>query len=309
MTAILHWAEAPHFLRPVFAGIVFFGSVLAASAVLVDNTTTLNETAPANGAPWGTVGYINGASGVYLQNGWVITAQHVVGSSTSVSINFNGNSFSSIGAITTLTNPDSSASDVVLFNIGTTPAGASNLGVTSTRPRTNAQLTMIGEGSHRSGSLTTINYTGGTANGYLWDEVTGTKAWGTNYSQLSNLSSDVTAQAPGHNAFQAFYTGFTADGFSNTAQATLGDSGGGVFVKNGSTWQLAGTMNAIAGYSGQTGSTSANGDATYIADMAAYSSQIDPIIAGAVPEPSSIALLLLTFAFLAPVARKKIRPS
>lgn len=272
-------------------------------AILVDNTTTLNETAPGNGAPWGNVGYINGASGVYLQNGWVITAKHVVGNSSSVSINFNGISFSSIGAITTLTNPDNSASDVVLFNIGTTPAAASNLGVTSTTPSTGDLLTLIGYGRHRSGSLTTINYTGGTANGYNWDSVTGTKAWGYN---LRVDAADTMVQVPGNNAFKAFYTGFVANGSSNYSQATLGDSGGGVFVKNGSTWFLAGTMNAIGTYNGQTANTSANGDVTYIADMAAYSTQINSIIA-TVPEPSTVALFLLACGVFLPAVANRLR--
>lgn len=273
---------------------LFYAGMTAAQAVLVDNTTTLNETAPVNGAPWDNVGYINGVSGVYLQNGWVITAKHVVGTATSVSINFNGLSFSSIGAITTLTNPDDSPSDLVLFNIGTTPAGASSLGVASTRPNSNTDLTMIGYGRHRSGELTTISYTGGTEDGYNWDSVTGTKAWGVN---TRDLGANSTIQAPGSNAFIGYRTTFTADGSSNSAQATLGDSGGGVFVKVGSTWVLAGTMNAIGGYTGQTASTSANGNVTYIADMAVYASQINAIIA--VPEPAPLGFLTLALIVLA----------
>jgi hypothetical protein len=277
--------------------------MLAVQAVLVDDTTTLNETAPANGAPWDNVGSINGACGVYLQNGWVITAQHVVGAAVSVSINFGGSSFSSIGAITTLTNPDFTPSDVVLFNIGTTPAAASNLGVTSTQPNFNTTLTMIGYGNHRSGVLTAISTTSGPVDGYNWDGITGTEAWGTN-KRVNAANSMV--QVPGYNAFDSFHTSFTANGTSGSAQATVGDSGGGVFEKSGSTWLLAGTMNAIGTLDGQTASTSANGNNTYIADMAVYSSQINSIIA-TVPEPTAMAFLLLTFAFFAPTAWKKLR--
>lgn len=287
----------------LMAGLAVFGSLLAVQAVLVDDTTTLNESAPASGAPWDNVGYINGASGVYLQNGWVITAQHVVGAAVSVSINFGGSSFTSIGAITTLTNPDSTLSDVVLFNIGTTPAAASNLGITSTLLSQTTSVTMIGYGNHRTGSLTAISTTSGPVDGYNWDGTTGTKAWGNN---TISSSSDSYVQALPANKFVAFATTFTANGTSGSAQATVGDSGGGVFVLSSSVWQLAGTMNAIDTYTGQTGSTSANGNNTYIADMAVYSSQINSIIA-TVPEPTAMAFLLLTFALFAPMAWKKLR--
>ena len=52
-----------------------------------------------------------------------------------------------------------------------------------------------------------------------------------------------------------FATNFTkivgAGSTANEAQGADGDSGGAVFIKNGTTWELAGVMIAIATFEGQ----------------------------------------------------------
>ncbi len=262
-------------------------------ALIVDNVTTLNGTAPANGAPWNNVGQGNGASVVYLKKGWVVSARHVFGGTTSPQVNFSGTIYSG-GTIFVLTNPDNSASDVVLFNIGTThPASSSEIEVVSTAP-TGSSVTMIGYGRVRgSTQLTTITYTNGSANGYPWG--TFIKSWASNNTALA-LNYPALVQAPGNNAFQAFATVFTANGHSGRAQAAIGDSGGGVFWNNNGIWQLAGTMNAIGGYPGQQVDTAASGNPTYIADMAVYASQINNYLDSSAPAPTLTTISPSTFA-------------
>ncbi len=89
---------------------------------------------------------------------------------------------------------------------------------------------------------------------------------------------------------------------ASEAQATTGDSGGGVFVQVGGQWKLTGIMVAASsgGLSNEPGTpwTALYGDTTYITDLSYYR---DQILAIAVPEPSSTVLMVqggLTLAML-----------
>jgi hypothetical protein len=71
-------------------------------------------------------------------------------------------------------------------------------------------------------------------------------------------------------------------------QATVGDSGGGVFLSDGT---LIGLIDAEGTFSGQPANTSVFGDGTFIADLSKYCPEILSIVA--VPEmPTSILLLV-----------------
>ena len=78
------------------------------------------------------------------------------------------------------------------------------------------------------------------------------------------------------------------DNISGQAQGAAGDSGGGVFYKNGTTWELLGIMNSTDSFDGQPGNTAVYGNATYAANIPTYRAQILAVI----PEPS-ISLLTL----------------
>ena len=135
----------------IFRCVTALALIAKAQALIVDDINTLNGTAPANGAPWTNVGAGNGASGVYLKKGWVVGARHVFGGDTSAVITFtsqtNVSSTYSGGTIFVLKNTDGSASDVVLFNIGTVPAGIfSEIGVAASTPTVSTSLTYIGYG-------------------------------------------------------------------------------------------------------------------------------------------------------------------
>ena len=74
---------------------------------------------------------------------------------------------------------------------------------------------------------------------------------------------------------EAFYTSFTeTGGTTHEAQAANGDSGGAVFIKDGSLWELAGVMFAVGEYLGQPAETALYGNLTYAADLASYRDQI-----------------------------------
>lgn len=125
--------------------------------------------------------------------------------------------------------------------------------------------------------------------------------WGTNTVQPNALA-DVSIEAR-FGTTKAFRLDF--DRVSGEGMATGGDSGGGVFVKNGVNWELAGIMVAAGSLPGQPLGTVAYDDVTFAGNIATYRTEILNTMA-TVPEPSSLALLLSGVLFL-PRRRPRIR--
>ncbi len=242
------------------------------------------------------------ASGVYLGDGWVITAFHNVTSNGSNfafgPVTFGGFAYAADPSTATrLHNPDNSLADLAMFRLTSDPPllGASLSGST---PARNTAVRMMGNGLDRE-----LNETGWDAS---WVEVgpagvhqgydlisSRTMRWGTN-AISTNASSLVTLNT-GFGTVRAF--GLNFDRNLGEAVATTGDSGGGVFVESGGSWQLAGIMVAVAPLSGQPAGTVAYDDVTYAANIATYRAEIQETMA-LVPEPSTAVLLLSSFIFL-----------
>src|SRR2546426_10430498 len=102
-------------MRPPFAVILLLFLAAKAYAVVDANSTT-NTSNPNDGSPWANVGSVNGASGIYIGNGWVLTASHV-GAGT---ITFDIGTFAADGQTIRLTDNDSST-DLLLFHLTLTP--------------------------------------------------------------------------------------------------------------------------------------------------------------------------------------------
>lgn len=94
--------------------------------------------------------------------------------------------------------------------------------------------------------------------GYRWTGVQpGLKRWG---------SGSVAGSTHGVNQTRAFCTKFLDQ--RNNACAMAGDSGGGVFIRQGCQWQLVGMIDALSGLTNQPAGTSIlNGDINVIADL------------------------------------------
>jgi hypothetical protein len=267
----------------------------APAVVIKGGDGTGNTTAPTDDPGWSNVGALNGASCVYLGDGWVITASHVGAGS----VTFGSSSYAAVASsYTRLYDPNnpSQAADLIMFQLQTPPAELAGVSVSSTEPNTsqNSQIDAIGYGLNRATNETFWNSSwsvvsgpvaGGHAGYYAGSGAA--KRWGANTLAGQQSVDD------GHGITDTWATVFNSSGADNEMQAAVGDSGGGVFYKRGNSWELMGIMLAVGVYANQPEGTAVFGDATYIADLSVYSGEIAQTMAGSVvPEPSTLILVL-----------------
>jgi hypothetical protein len=269
----------------------YMGSV--ASGVVIDSTNpdySIVRSAPADDPGWNRVGKVGTGpgSGVYLGQGWVLTAAHVGDGDFTV----NGQTYlAKAGTKERLKNADDSWTDLIVYELQSSP----NLGdvrMSSSRPGDYSVVTMIGYGLEQQHSMrywdvnwaTMPSSTGAAYRGYSLGSAW-TKQWGENF-----LLPGTSTRNSGSGDVSSFETRFWDDVDNTTfAQAVAGDSGGAVFYKNGSLWELAGIMHATSTYPSQDKwATVAYGQYTYIADLSEYRDQIVAITA--VPEPGTVGL-------------------
>ncbi len=254
---------APKHLAFLLAAAIFYAPTARALIIYgtgpTDVNNTLNTTVPASGAPWYNVVQFgaNNASGVYLGNGYVLTANHVnlVGA-----VVINGVSYaldSSFPALQVTEAPD--VVDMKLVRIVGTPP----LPVVQSLPLNFSKSLITGD---LSDNCTIIGWGVGkgtivTNQGWNWgDNTTRAERWGTN----KTLSTSVSAVYDSY-SYDALETSFRRSLGSNTSEITTGDSGSGLFQQIGGVWKLSGITTTVLQYVG--GAALYDGDLTTSGDQ------------------------------------------
>ena len=259
---------ARYTLLLLLCGVLFHG---LAHGVLTQKENGSNRSiAPRDDPGWAHVGVANGLTAIYLGQGWIISAAHV------------GEGQVSIGGITDPPLPgsrviliyselESRQSDLALFRIDPFPAELPTLPIRSLPVSIGTHVLMIGHGFER-GEPISVFRPASIRDGYQWSTVK-RLTWGRN--EISGTRLEIRL---GSKTTRSFKTNFSRHGLRNEGQATNGDSGGPIFIKNEGTWELAGVMFGVAGLPKQGANTSIYGDVTYSSDLSYYREQILEIV-------------------------------
>ena len=94
---------------------------------------------------------------------------------------------------------------------------------------------VIGRGYGRSSPV----IVSGVTNGWAWDSNPGIERWGEN--TVSGISTDGSVG-------QLVYAIFDRNGITNECTLTVGDSSGAMFIKDGTTWKLAGIHYSVSDF-------------------------------------------------------------
>ncbi len=232
----------------------------AAGVLIASGDGTGNTTPPPDDPGFHHVGVVNGLTGIYLGDGWVLTANHV----GTGSLTLQGVAHPAVaGSTIRLQHAPGVPTELRLFRLITDP-GLDPLEIAAAGPAPNSDLVLIGNGRDRGAPVSWMGISG-----FAWGAYKSIR-WGTNEVDetglvIGILDSTVTSFS------SVFDSGLPT---AHESIATVGDSGGAAFRESGGGWELAGVLYAIYGFGGQPASTSLYGNGTLAADLAAYRSQI-----------------------------------
>ena len=253
--------------RPLAAGLcALLFWVAPTDAVLIEDGDGSGNTSNPSFFGWQYVGEVNGLSGTYLGDGWVITANHVGPGDFTL----DGTPYPWIqGSEVRLRTNGSTLSDLVMFAVWPHPPLAP-LTIRTSPPPIGELLVMIGCGRDRGADTTWASLSG-------WDWApTSSKRWGTNF--VEELTTGLILGTV------SFYTSFDPHPVFPEAQATAGDSGGAVFTLGATSTELAGIIYAVGPTPGQPPNTALFTNLTFIARLDFYLDEINDVIA--MPEPT-----------------------
>lgn len=274
-------------------------AIASASPVWAIYGTNTNTGSSDSTFTW--VGQVNGASGVVIDPHWVLTAQHVGGSSFTL----DGTTYNADATY------DSPTTDLHLMHFADTFAGYYQLYSGSVIGQT---VTLVGFG--HSGSL--------RSDGLGYDDLGagGTRRSATNVIGITqNLAFNgwntpsllADLDAPGGNNFSFPYNrDWFGDGgpTANEGGLMAGDSGGAWLIDVGGTYRLAGISNYVFHDSNQSGSDP-NPDFAFGIGGSSAADLTNAVnrnwIVNTVPEPASMAAILVGLSGLAGLRRRKNR--
>lgn len=269
-------------LRVVLPALLAGWSLLCAGprarAVVADTGTASDDTGlppDSAGLPYDNVGMVGEASGVYLGNGYVITAAHVGGGAFTTG----GNTYSyDPNSVVQLKNGDGSTADMIVFRLTGNFPPLPSLQLATGAPLMGTFFYMAGFGYYRAGAYGPDS----NADSGFYLSANHAKSFGTNTVGGTAAAGSIQ----GLNV-DSFYSDFSQNGTVDEAQVANGDSGGAEFgfdAADGKYDILLGVTDAQAQIedSQRPSNVALFGDYSLFADMSQYASQINAIT---VPSP------------------------
>jgi hypothetical protein len=277
------------------------GSAPAGAVVIDTGDGTGNTSAPADDPGWDNVGRAGGLTGVYLGRGWVLTANHV----GERDIWLDGVLYPAVpGSKIRFMTDANTAADLAVYRIVGRPDFPEVVLSASPPVAGVDEVTLIGKGWTREPTLTkwTSSWTEsppGPAVYFGFKFGTGgVMRWGANVVEETGVLVTTTESL--------LVTFDESGGVLHESQAVSGDSGGAVFVKRGSTWELAGILFARLLFVGQPSDTAVFGNKSAAADVSFYREQILAAMNPEIPALPLPALFVLAGA-LGLSARRALR--
>ena len=189
--------------------------------------------------PWNLQGQWGAFLGTPIAPNYFVTAVHVAGDSASP-FTFRGTNYTIDASFGTDGGQAIAGSDLRIWKVNETfpafaPLYGTSFNISSTNNETGKHLVVLGRGTQRGDEVRTGD---GTLKGWQWGTVDLVQSWGEN--TVSQITTG-TAQ-------QGDFVTFTFDaGVANEGTLSGYDSGGGVFIQQGTEWQLAGINYGVDG--------------------------------------------------------------
>ncbi len=259
-SAVAGWARTALGL----GGLVALLVAAPASAVLIDTGDgTGNTTPPPSDPGFANVGVVNGLNGVYVGNGWVLTAAHVgehpitLGGVTYQPVVGSEVAFQTAAAPATY-------ADLIAFKLVEKPP-LPDLTIATSSAQLGQDVMIIARGRNRGSSVTWDVY-----DGWTWGPGR-TMRWGTNELSLVNALANTT---------RSIRTTFDQGnpGGDHEADVVDGDSGGAVFKTGPGPTRLIGILWARSGHPGQPEEHSLYGNHGWASDLYFYRNAILAVI-------------------------------
>jgi PKD repeat protein len=217
---------------------ICFGILLVGAAnvraVIFESTgdPSYNTNAPTGSltnSGWQYEGQWGSFLGTPIAPNFFLAAQHIGGSICAPFV-FNGLTY------TTVRNFDDPSTDLRIWQVAETfPYYAPLYTGSNEVPK---PCVVIGRGTQR-GSMISV---AGLTNGWMWGASDGIERWGEN--MISGVYTALVTDA--HPGALLLYVIFQNNGMTNECDLSVGDSSGGMFIKNGATWELAGINYAVS---------------------------------------------------------------
>jgi PKD repeat protein len=221
-----------HAARKWIAGLLVGAtSTISAQAVLFKSTAdpSYNTNAPTGSltnSGWQYEGDWSSYLGTPIAPTYFITASHFGGDTNWIFV-LNGFAYHPVASY------DDPNSDLILWEVAETFPSYAPLYTNSNE--VGKHCVVFGRGTQRGAAI--IVGTPPVTNGWFWGTGDGVRRWGEN-----DVATNINA---GAGVGDLLYETFTRTANSNECHLSVGDSGGALFVQDGSTWKLAGIHYAV----------------------------------------------------------------